>query len=544
MSTAPALDASFCDRSDHRDHAHWWSDRSADGMVATAHYEATRIGAEVLGRGGNAVDAAVAASLALGVCEPAGSGLGGMAIFLIHLRASGRTFVVEGPCRAPSLATPEAVAGSHRYRGHRAVAVPTHPATLAWVLERYGTRPASELLEPAAELAAAGLAVTPLLASLTSQYESGLAAESGARLYLPQGRPLRAGEHLRNPELAATLRRLAEHGLADFYTGEIGRRIARDMRRNEGFVSEEDLREVPWPAERDPLVVRFRGWDVASTPPPSGGITLLEMMRILEGTRGGEVDPEDPSDAVLLAEVIRRARRDRQRQYRRTRRAPDTRIEELIEEPFLARAVHKVRARLDEPGETTHLSVADRDGNVVALTQSIERSFGSKVAAEGLGFLYNGYLRAFKVQAKNHPHYLRPGADARSNAAPTLAFRKGEPVAAIGCSGSERMASSIFLTLLRLARGADPFDAVHAPRMHATPDDLVLFEERFAPEVLRALEARGFTLRPLEPYAFKTGGLQLVARVGGDHVGVGEPRRDGAASRPRPGERGAAGTGR
>ena len=174
----------------------------------------------------------------------------------------------------------------------------------------------------------------------------------------------------------------------------------------------------------------------------------------------------------------------------------------------------------------------DGYGNAVALTQSIERNFGAAVVTPSLGFIYNGYLRAFKVENRQHPHYLRPGAPARSNAAPTMLVQGGRAWAVVGSTGSERMASSIFEVLLRLKRQG-PFDAVHGPRLHATPENLVLWEaDRFPHGCAEALRQNGFTLKSLAPYSFKMGGLQLVVREKASFLGVAEPRRDGAAGAP------------
>jgi gamma-glutamyltranspeptidase/glutathione hydrolase len=163
------------------------------------------------------------------------------------------------------------------------------------------------------------------------------------------------------------------------------------------------------------------------------------------------------------------------------------------------------------------------------MTQSLERSFGSAVLNPELGFLYNGYLRTFKVRNSAHPHFLRPGAPARSNAVPTLLFEDGRPWAAIGNTGSERLASGIVQVLMRLRRQT-PFQAVLAPRLHCTPEGLVLLEaERFPRECLQALTANGYELKHLAPFSFKVGGLQLIVRQGEKLCGVAEPRRDGAA---------------
>jgi gamma-glutamyltranspeptidase/glutathione hydrolase len=242
-------------------------------------------------------------------------------------------------------------------------------------------------------------------------------------------------------------------------------------------------------------------------------------------------DPDPDESAVLLASIIRRARLDR-------RRFP-TGIawEEGREEVPITSRQHARRAAAgiagSGEGETTHVCVMDRWGNVVSLTQSIERSFGAAVATPGLGFLHNGYMRTFKVKNRKHPHYLRPGGIARSNAAPTILLGPSGRRIAVGSTGSERMGSSIFQVLVRL-RYQDPFTAVSAPRLHCTPEREVFLEaDRFPPAALAALEEWGFKLTAWDPWSFKAGGLQLVTSDGLLIRGVAEPRRDGAAAGPR-----------
>jgi gamma-glutamyltranspeptidase/glutathione hydrolase len=174
----------------------------------------------------------------------------------------------------------------------------------------------------------------------------------------------------------------------------------------------------------------------------------------------------------------------------------------------------------------------DRWGNVVAQTQSIERFFGSKVATSELGFFYNGYMKTFKVKNRRHPFYLTEGAVARSNAAPAIVFQGGTPIAALGTTGSERLASGIFETLIRLRKGT-PFDAVMAPRIHCTPEGEVLLEkDRFPEDAIRELEKCGFRITAYDPWGFSGGGLHLVTFDGKIFEGVADPRRDGMACGP------------
>jgi gamma-glutamyltranspeptidase/glutathione hydrolase len=503
-------------RDSRRMDASLWSAACDQGMVATAHYLATAAGAEMLAAGGNAIDAAVAASLALGVCEPAGSGLGGMTVALLHLAGSGRTFVLGGSCRAPRRATPEGMRGRSRYRGHHAAAVPTNAAVLEAALCRYGSLARAEVFEPAIRIAEQGFPLTSVQHKLIGVYRRPLRKWAAGRFFLDaKHQPLPAGSWMRPGGLARTLRRLADAGFQDFYQGEIARRISEDMRENGGFLREDDLREYCQPSESPPLEGTFGPYTAATFGPPGGGVALTQMFHVFRHVLAEEFDADSPAGVVLLADIIRQSRLDRRRLSNRAE------AEELGQ-----------AASAGDAGETSHVCIADRAGNWVSMTQSLERSFGAAVLNPELGFLYNGYMRTFKLRNPNHPHFVRPGAVARSNATPALLFQDGKPCVAIGNTGSERLASGIVQVLLRLRRQT-PFQAVLAPRLHCTPEGLVLLEAgRFSPQCLAALAAKGYELERLDSFSFKVGGLQLIVREGALYRGVAEPRRDGAAAGP------------
>jgi gamma-glutamyltranspeptidase/glutathione hydrolase len=519
-----------------------WSAASGRGMIATAHYLATAAGVEMLAKGGNAIDAAVAASLALGVCEPAGSGLGGMTVAVIHLAQQARnpvparTFVLEGVCRAPRRASPEGVRGRSRYRGHHVVAVPTNAAVLAAALSRYGSLRRADVFGPALRIAEQGFPLTTVQHDLIAVYRRPLRKWGAGRFFLDAAaQPLPAGSWMRQNALAATLRRLCDAGFEDFYHGEIARRISEDIQSHDGFLREDDLREYAEPSESPPLEGDFGVRRAATFGPPGGGVALLQMFNVFRHLLEKGFDPDSPEGVVVLADTIRRSRADRRRLATRAEAEQLGRARELLDDGYARamagqiRSAAKTREPAEDFGETSHICVADEAGNWVSMTQSLERSFGSAVLNPELGFLYNGYLRAFKVRNKQHPHFLRPGAPARSNAAPTLLFEDGRPWAAIGNTGSERLASGMVQVLMRLRRQT-PFQAVLAPRLHCTPEGLVLLEaERFPPECLQALTASGYELKHLAPFSFKVGGLQLIVRQGEKLYGVAEPRRDGAA---------------
>jgi gamma-glutamyltranspeptidase/glutathione hydrolase len=261
-------------------------------------------------------------------------------------------------------------------------------------------------------------------------------------------------------------------------------------------------------------------------------MALVEMLQIFSALDSSEFHPDAETGPVLLAATIRKVRQDRQTYRLKTAcdGVGDARV--LVDEQYAQTVARQLQDDLSAPGETSHVSIIDRHGNAVAMTQSLERSFGSAVVCPQLGFLYNGYLRAFKVENRRHPHFLRPGAPARSNAGPTILVRDGKPCAVIGSTGSERMTSGIFQVLVRLGHQS-PFEAVHAPRLHCTPEGLVRLEaERFSPEVIDELTKHRFTCETLGPYSFATGGLQLGVWQGGVIDGVVDPRRDGAALSP------------
>jgi gamma-glutamyltranspeptidase/glutathione hydrolase len=480
------------DRGSGRSEPGLWSSRSGEGMVATAHYLATAAGVEALRLGGNAVDAAVTASLALGVCEPAGSGLGGMAMMMVHLADQGRTFLIPGPCRAPRGATPDTVGQSGRYRGYRSVAVPANPSVLGHALDQYGTLRRGDVFGPAIRLAEEGFPITRLQHTLIGKYRKALSEGSAARLFLkPGGDPIPAGHVLRRPVLARTLRRLEERGFEDFYRGETARLIAGDMERGGGFVTAEDLKAFPAPKEADPLSLPFQGTVLHTAGPPGGGLALAEMAAIFNEIPGGGFSLDSPEGVVLMAAIIRKARSDRRRFLIRTGAESPGEALELLSRDHTRSAAARIREQQGGGGETSHLVTADRFGNVVSMTQSIERSFGAAEIGPELGFLYNGFIKTYKIKDRKHPHFLRPGVAARSNAAPTIVLKEGRPWAALGSTGSERISSGIFQVLVRLL-SQDSFSAVYGPRLHCTPEGLVQIEaERFPPSCLDALEESG-----------------------------------------------------
>lgn len=533
--TARLGDDEFDVRSAGWEHAPQRLATSRRGMVATAHPGATAAGVAALESGGNAVDAAVAAALALGVCEPAASGLGGQTMMVMHLAGEGRTFALDGSSRAPNLATTGAFDNfrKERRRGHRATTVPSSPAVYEYAVGRYGRLSAAEVLQPAIRLATEGYRVSELQERLTRRELKHLRVSPGAAaLFLRQGRlPYRAGNTFRQPILAGTLQRLAEVGLEDFYLGGTAERIVADMESNGGFIRADDLAQIPQPIERETLTGGFGGSRVHTMPPPGAGRTLIEMMNVQQALPADLRDLDSPEGAVLLAEMIRQAFRDRQDRPFDPAFYPQVDQKQMLSRRYARDLAAGMVGTLGN-GETTHLSVMDAEGNAVALTQSIENVYGACAASPGLGFLYNNYLSAFEHHDIAHPYYLRPNAVPWASVAPTLLVRGGRCNLAIGSPGSERIAPTILQVLTRLRRSS-PLAAVEAPRLHCSLDGVVSLESpRFSSEVAAALEQRGFELDRRDAYAFYLGCVQLVLHRDGEFTGVADPRRDGVAAGP------------
>jgi len=505
------------------------------GMVSTAHHRASEAGAEMLGAGGNAMDAAVAAAFALGVAEPHGSGLGGQTFMTVYLAEQERVFVLDGSSRVPNRATMEHFKERNlQLHGYSASTVPSTPAVLGYALDKYGTMELSQALLPAIQIAEKGFEITPLQHNIQKREQKLLKKGNAASIFLKDGeRPYTVGSILTQPALAGTLKRLSDTGVEDFYTGEIAEAIHEDMQRNDGFIHKDDLACIPYPIERKPVSCRYGKLKVFTMPPPGAGRTLIEMLKILRRFPLKEINPESLHGVLLLAETMKRAQIDRRDRPFDPNFYPQVDDERMLS-PYYTRQVSKqIAAKISGSGETTHLSVMDRHGNIVALTQSIERIYGSKVVTPSLGFLYNNYMSALEYKDMSHPYYLRPNGVPWASVAPTIVFKQNKPWLAIGSPGSERITSAILQVLVRLSRRQSPLDAVLAPRMHCSFNGKVSLEAAWIRDDLpKHLSENGFTVDIRELMSFYMGCVQMVMKTEDEFIGVADPRRDGSASGP------------
>lgn len=525
---------------------------AANGMVATSSGEATRAGLEMLRSGGNAVDAAVAAALALGVCESQASGLGGQTMMLIHTNQR-KVIAIDGSSRAPSLAHVSSIYKQDRAQGYRATTVPSTPAVLWYVHHYYGTLSWEQVLEPAINLAQQGIVISQLQHRLQRRELEkfhAVESQSGSRYFLKTGKPYQPDDRFRQPELAELLKTLARKGIEEFYTGNVAKIIDADMREHGGLLRYDDLALIPWPIIRKPLKRKFRNINVHTMPPPGSGRSLLFALLMLDQLPGDTfVDMEnDFKKTHLLVEIFRKAFLERSDRPFDANFYPQLVAVEkdMLRRKFARKALRIILKNVDKAilpsipsedeftGETTHLSVVDGSGMAVALTQSIERVYGSKAAAAGLGFLYNNYLMDFEYKMPQHPFYLRPNAVPWATVAPTMVFREDDLWMALGSPGSERIISSLTQFLLHvLDRGFSIDKAVKEPRIHCSLGGRVSIEaERFPSGMVEFLKKKGYRIDEREPYSFYLGCIQAVLKkqTGPGFQGIADPRRDGIAA--------------
>lgn len=505
-------------------------------MVSTAFPEATNAGVGVLARGGNAVDAACAASLALAVCEPQASGIGGQCMALLHV--DGSTIAVDGSCRAPSLAHRSMFTDEQQLLlGYGTSTVPGMIATIGYLSEVYGCLDWQDIVEPAIRIAKQGYRITALQHKLQAENVTeflSIPGRSGAMYFLKDGCvPFDIGDLFIQEDLAYMLEYVAEHGYASFYRGKIASQIDQDMRANGGHLRTEDLARVPIPILRNPVSGRYRGVRVDTIPPPGSGDGMLLILSTFQRVAGKVLQKRDLEAYRHMAEAFRQSLL----QARKNPPDPSTYHQATSPGHIAAGKMHDAASMHDaDLSDTTHLSVMDGEGNAIGITQSIELVYGSKAAAAGLGFLYNNYMSMFDLQDPASPYFLRPNAVPRSSASPSILFRDERPWIVVGSPGSSRILSAVSLFISHMIDGgASMYDAMHRPRIHCSAKGKVTMEEdEKTASIAAGLQNLGYPTDIIERYSFFHGAIQAVLwdAASGKFQGVAEVRRDGTADGP------------
>ena len=492
-------------------------------VVASANAQATDAGLEVLAAGGNAFDAAIAVSATLGLVEPESSGLGGGGFFLLHLADEDRQVFVDARERAPLAATRDMYLDAEGKPDRRkavdgalAAGIPGLPAGLVHIAARYGRLPLGKSLAPAMRLARDGWVFGRKNASMMGWRKPSLAADPGAAaLFLVDGDIPPEGTRMRNPDYAATLARIAEQGHDGFYRGELAATLVEGVRGLGGIWSAEDLAAYRV-VERQPLMLKHRGFRIITAPPPSsGGIALAQTLQILEGLPYAKASRVQ--QLHWLTEALRRAYRDRAIHLG----DPDfvsVPVERLMSPHYAAglrASIHPTRATPSEmlPGvgespageDTTHFSIIDREGNLAAVTQTVNLPYGNAVVVPGTGFLLNNEMDDFSVKTGvpnafglvgDDANAIEPGKRPLSSMTPSFLFGP-EHVAVLGTPGGSRIISMVLIGLLSLMDGATAQQAAAMPRVHHQylPDVLSYEPEALDEASINALRERGFNVQ-------------------------------------------------
>ena len=506
---------------------------SMQPAASTAFPLATDAAAEMLERGGNAVDAAVAAAWALAVCEPSASGLGGQTTLLLHT-ADGEFLCIDGHSYAPRKVSTQTVGPEQQRRGHRSCTIPSTAATLHYAHRKHGFLSWEDVLTPAIEIAERGYLLTPLQSKQIGWVKNHLAANPAASaVFLRHAVPRQPGDILRQPELAETLHLIAQSGSDIFYSGRLARDMADDMRENGGLMDERDLEEFSGPEEHAPISIRFRGVEVITIPSPGGGLQLLLALKVFERLLScpAVASLEEWYSAVALATVAAFTARDESDLSSHDRAAlfDEDYITELVRRLFSP--AEKGAAAGDEPGETTHLTVADSDGNIVALTQSIQSVFGAKVANGRMGFVYNNYLHTCPRHSCRSQ--LGPNCVPRSNAAPVIVTQDTpdgkRPVLALGSAGSRRIISSLLQVISRIVDWQLPIQqAIDAPRIHGLLSRKLWIEKSIGnPAVVERLSKAFPEIVFKADNSFSMGAVHGLQFLPHHTLAAADPRRDG-----------------
>ncbi len=555
-----------------------------NGMVVSAHPLASEVGLTVLQAGGNAVDAAVATAFALGVVEPMMGGLGGSGSMLIWNQQNGRAEYLDFYARSPMHPDTSVLNYTYDDMSPLGAAVPGTVAGLMEAHERFGKLSREDLLQPAITIAENGFPVHGLLSRVIEAESEKLSLyHRPAEIFLPEGEPLRAGEILRQPELAETLRKIQQQGRDGFYKGEVASEMIGVLHELGNPMTEEDLIlfEPKW---KRPVCGVYRDHVVLSAPPPQSGFQIIQTLHLLDGYDLGSMGlPTRSYEPMhLLATSLRISTADRNRflgdpdhypipvsgivsmEYVE-KRLPELETEIIPEiqnhgnpsqsidvrnvhnkcviyDPYqnpdtntgLSLSAYSLRdigyddSTYRDETQTTHISVIDSEGNAVALTFTVGVYFGSGVWVAG-SFL-NSSQHIFSGDPES-PNALGPGRIPRSTTTPTIILSDGNVRLIAGAAGGNRIPTSVIQNIVYvIAYGMDPIDAIRMPRLFPFASSPVLdLEHGFSGDIYQSARAHGYQPVSRDPFSLYFGGVHLIEQRGGYYIGVADPRRDGEA---------------
>jgi gamma-glutamyltranspeptidase/glutathione hydrolase len=540
-----------------------YPERARRGMVVSSHYLASQVGVEVMKKGGNAVDAAIATGFALAVTHPSAGNIGGGG-FMIASMNDGRVTAFDFREKAPAAAHERMYLDANgqyindlNHEGYLAIGVPGTVAGFFLAHEKLGSKPMPDLIAPAINLAEKGF---PLSWNLHDDFKYNAPTfkkyPGSAKVFLKKDSSLyEPGEIWRQPDLAKTLRRIQKNGRDGFYKGETARLLAAEMRKNGGLITEDDLANYQ-AKERRPIHSTYRGYDIYSMcPPSSGGAALVEMLNILEGFNLREYGHGSAQHLHLMAEAMRRAFADRARYLGDPDFNPDMPIEKLISKSYaeqLRRSISLNHVSPSDPAamseayestETTHYSVVDPAGNAVVVTYTLEDWYGSKIVAEGAGFLLNNEMGDFNPwpghtdstgMIGTAPNLLKPGKRMLSSMTPTIVAKNGKPYLLVGSPGGRTIINTVLQIIVNtIDFEMDIAEAIAAPRIHHQwlPNELRLEEFGATKDTQRLLEMMGHRVQVSRSSRSQGSAMGImIDPKTGLRLGAADPRApDGAA---------------
>ncbi|UQE03205.1 gamma-glutamyltransferase [Bradyrhizobium japonicum] len=534
-----------------------------NGMVVSAQHLATQVGVDVLKRGGNAVDAAVAVGYALAVVYPAAGNLGGGGFMTIQL-ADGRKTFLDFRETAPKGATANMyldkdgnVIKGISTKGHLAVGVPGSVSGMEYAREKYGTMKRADLLAPAIQLAEQGFVLDQgdidLLRTATDDFKDDPASSA---IFLNNGQPFGVGDRLQQSELAKTLREISSKGTDGFYKGWVGSAIVASSQAGKGLLTQDDLDGYKT-RELAPVECDYRGYHVISAPPPSsGGVVICEILNILEGYPLKELGYHSAQAVHVQIEAMRHAYVDRN-SYLGDPDFVKNPLDRLLDKNYAT----KIRAVIDpnkaavskdiKPGvaphegsNTTHYSIADKDGNAVSVTYTLNDWFGAKVTAAKTGVLLNDEMDDFtaKVGVPNlyglvqgEANAIAPGKRPLSSMSPTIVTKDGKTVMVVGTPGGSRIITAVLQTMINaIDYGMNAQEAVDMPRIHQQwlPDMTNVEDYALSPDTRKILEGMGHKFGPPQPANHLAVIIVGAPSLNGEQVGnnryygANDPRRN------------------
>jgi len=521
---------------------------SDHAMVASAHPLVSSIGIDILKQGGNAVDAAVAMALALTVAEPNASGIGGGGFMIIKMANQDEAVMIDYREIAPQNATSNLYYKSDSSfdeltrSGPLSMGVPGLPAGAELALKQFGTMTLSQILQPTIKLADEGFAITENLSwMITDKYELISQYPATSAIYLADMLPLQPGDILINKDLAQTLLKIANHGAEVFYRGEVAQAISNDVKKHGGVLQLSDLNNYQ-AKTRKPVTGNYRGYQIITAAPPSGGgMFLIELLNIMEGFNIREMGHNSAQFIHLFTEALKMIYADKS-QNAADPDFYDVPVDSIVHKSYAAKlrkAINPQKAMFNyappkwidmESNSTSHLSVIDERGNIVALTQSINYWFGSGIVVSGTGILLNNHMRDFENQ-KNTPNSVAPFKRPVSSVTPTIILKDGKPFMTAGTPGGSRIISAmaqIIINAIDFHMSMD--EAIEAPRVHCVGKVLHL-ESRIDKQTIQQLESMGHKIQIHGDYDNYFGGAQGIKILlkSGNLDGGADSRRDGVA---------------